>query len=112
MDVFKSYSWPGNIRELQNVIEFCINMRNGDVINDVSLLKDRFDIGDNKSNIDFIDFDFISKENIKSIESIEKEEILKALDKYKSFKKDKELAANSLGISRVTLYRKIKKISY
>ena len=37
------------------------------------------------------------------------DEIKKALIKYKAYKKDKELAAMSFGISRATLYRKLEK---
>ena len=40
---------------------------------------------------------------------LEKEEISKALNKFKHYKKDKELVAKSLGISRATLYRKLEK---
>ena len=42
-------------------------------------------------------------------EDLEKEEISKALNKFKHYKKDKELVAKSLGISRATLYRKLEK---
>ena len=40
---------------------------------------------------------------------LEIREIKKALIKYKDYKKDKERAAKSLGISRATLYRKLEK---
>ena len=32
MDVLLSYSWPGNIREVENVIEYAINMEQSDTI--------------------------------------------------------------------------------
>jgi two-component system response regulator HydG len=35
--VFKKYDWPGNIRELENVIEHCFIMENSNVINLSSL---------------------------------------------------------------------------
>ena len=48
-------------------------------------------------------------EEIRTLEELEIREIKKALIKYKDYKKDKELAAKSLGISRATLYRKLEK---
>ena len=48
-------------------------------------------------------------EEIRTLEDLEKEEIIKALNKFKHYKKDKELVAKSLGISRATLYRKLEK---
>ena len=46
---------------------------------------------------------------IRTLEDLEKQEIIRALDKFKDFKKDKELVAKALGISRATLYRKLEK---
>ena len=48
-------------------------------------------------------------EGIRTLEELEIREIKKALDMYKNYKKDKELAAKALGISRATLYRKLEK---
>lgn len=48
-------------------------------------------------------------EEIRTLEELEIREIKRALDLYKNYKKDKELAANALGISRATLYRKLEK---
>lgn len=106
MRVFENYSWPGNIRELQNVVEFCINMTNSDVVDDLNLINSRFDIYQKKDKPTIRSEEHRS---IKTIESIEREEIIKVLDMFKDYKKDKELAAEKLGISRATLYRKIKK---
>ena len=49
------------------------------------------------------------KEEIRTLEDLEKEAIQKAINKFKNYKKDKELVANALGISRATLYRKLEK---
>ena len=48
-------------------------------------------------------------EEIRTLEELEIREIKKALDMYKNYKKDKELVAKALGISRATLYRKLEK---
>ena len=96
-----NYSWPGNIRELQNVIEYSINMSQSKVLTLDSMPK----------SIMKIDYDKKEEgtEEIRTLEELEIREIKKALIKYKDYKKDKELAAKSLGISRATLYRKLEK---
>lgn len=103
------YSWPGNVRELQNTIEYSIIMAsNGEIL--YENLPDRITKQEalkcfsysNKSSI---------PENSNSITllcDLEAFEIRKALLKFKNYKKDKDLAAEALGISRATLYRKIK----
>nr|WP_330409739.1 sigma 54-interacting transcriptional regulator [Romboutsia maritimum] len=95
------YKWPGNIRELQNIIEYSINMAPSSVIT-LNLIPNKL------KNIECEEI--ISNDGIIStLEQLEKKEILKALNKYKEYKKDKELAAKALGISRATLYRKLEK---
>ena len=95
------YSWPGNVRELQNVIEYSINMSNSSLLNlDIIPNNIKTKYNDEKSN---------KYEEIRTLEDLEKEEISKALNKFKHYKKDKELVAKSLGISRATLYRKLEK---
>ena len=45
----------------------------------------------------------------RTLDELERREIIKALNKYKDYKKDKDLVAKALGISRATLYRKLDK---
>ena len=101
VNLFMNYRWPGNIRELQNIIEYSINMSLNSTIT--------MDIIPNKiKNIEF-DTDIQINESIKTLDELEKKEIIKAINKYKDYKKDKDLVAKALGISRATLYRKIEK---
>ena len=95
------YSWPVNVRELQNVIEYSINMSNSSLLN--------LDIIPNNIKSKYYDEKSNKCEEIRTLEDLEKEEISKALNKFKHYKKDKELVAKSLGISRATLYRKLEK---
>ena len=95
------YSWPGNVRELQNVIEYSINMSDSSLLN--------LDIIPNNIKSKYYDEKSNKCEEIRTLEDLEKEEISKALNKFKHYKKDKELVAKSLGISRATLYRKLEK---
>ena len=103
MQIMCNYDWPGNIRELQNIIEYSINMSSEDIIS-VNLLP--LKIKNNKIKELNKQEDFYE---INTIEELEKNEIIKALDKYKDYKKEKELVAKALGISKATLYRKLEK---
>lgn len=101
VNLLMNYRWPGNIRELQNIIEYSVNMSLNSTIT-MDTIPNRI------KNIEFSE-DIQVNENIKKLDELEKNEIIKAINKYKYYKKDKELAAKSLGISRATLYRKIEK---
>jgi len=95
------YTWPGNVRELQNIIEYSINMSNSPLLT--------LDIIPNNIKSTYYDEKSHKEEEIRTLEDLEKEEIRKAFNKYKHYKKDKELVAKALGISRATLYRKLEK---
>ena len=101
LDRMLKYGWPGNVRELQNSIEYSVNMAQGSEIT-VDVLP--------KSILEYEEkFEEDETSAIETLEELEKREIQKALKRYSVYKKDKELAAKSLGISRATLYRKIEK---
>lgn len=95
------YTWPGNVRELQNIIEYSINMSTSPILT--------LDIIPNNIKSIYYDEKSHKEEEIRTLEDLEKEEISKAINKYKHYKKDKELVAKALGISRATLYRKLEK---
>ena len=98
------YNWPGNVRELRNFVErlMVISKKSHVELNDI---KDKFIVVDdssrttiNKKNHDIEDF----KTNYNS----EKEAIVKALESNMGLM---NYAAKALGISRTTLWRKMKK---
>ncbi|WP_053956131.1 sigma-54 interaction domain-containing protein [Inediibacterium massiliense] len=96
---FLSYQWPGNVRELENTIEYGVNMCSNKIVAEIDLpyrLKSQNHV-----------FEKV-EDRIIPIEELERKEIQKAL---KYFGKDKQSitkAAKALGMSRATLYRKLK----
>ena len=87
-----SYPWPGNIRELQHAVERAVIMAPGRVLksDDFLLPKTTRVVSQNSLNM----------------EDVEKEAILKAIEKYEG---NLSKASEELGMGRTTLYRKIKK---
>ncbi|PWL40176.1 sigma-54-dependent Fis family transcriptional regulator [Flagellimonas aquimarina] len=88
----QNYSWPGNLRELKNVIKRAVLFSDGDVVMSSSIPKKMEKSSEMESESKF------SKSNY------EKEKILSAL-KQTNFNKSK--AAKLLQITRKTLYNKI-----
>ncbi|WP_432406264.1 sigma-54 interaction domain-containing protein [Wukongibacter sp. M2B1] len=97
ISLFTSYDWPGNIRELQNIVEYCVNIEETDIIT-LNSLPERF----LKNKI-------YSENRIKvKVQNTELEAIIAALDKYGWDVNGKTAAAQELGIGVRTLYRKLK----
>ncbi len=91
------YPWYGNVRELENTVEFMVNMMEQGIINDNTL----------PINIKKKDKKNIKSDKIRNLEEIEQEEIRKAINYYGNTTEGKIKAANALGIGIATLYRKI-----
>jgi transcriptional regulator with PAS, ATPase and Fis domain len=97
IDFFRTYPWPGNVRELQNTVEYCVNFEEGDLITRGSLPNT------------LINNSITAEESLINLKDNEIESIMKALNYYGWHDEGKLRAAKSLGISRATIYRKIKK---
>lgn len=98
IEYLQDYSWPGNIRELRNIIEHAVIICSKDTISPSHFnitLNDHFNIQDS-SNLDLH----------QAIEYTEKTIIKKALEKAFN---NKSKAIEYLGISRGAFYDKIKK---
>ena len=93
LQIFQNYSWPGNLRELQNIIKRAVLLTKDDFIEKPVLPLKIFQVTANKPANDF------------SLSESEKEAILNALSKSKNNKSE---AAKLLKINRKTLYNKLK----
>lgn len=91
------YPWPGNVRELENAIEYAVNIETGSEISPQSL---PWKIINHRNEGDPV--------HSLSLDSLEKKTIVKALQKFGFTTEGKEKAASALGISRATLYRKLR----
>ncbi len=90
------YDWPGNVRELENVIEYAINIEKTENLKLESLPSQ---IRNQKG---------YEGHRGKRLKDVELDMILSTIDKYGNTLKGKEKAAEELGISLSTLYRRLK----
>ena len=101
------YSWPGNIRELKNVVRRTAIRSNTDIIEQVDLMNSQ---DHSQTQETAIELKQDKKEGtFEPLEEIEKQAIEKA---YFHSDRNAAEAAKLLGISRATMYRKLKQFGY
>lgn len=100
-DALSSYNWPGNIRELRNLVERMVVLSQGEWI-------DIDDIPSHVKQINLLDND-LNSSNEMTVDEMEKEMISQALDRTSG---NRTLAAEKLGMSRRTLHRKLNKYGF
>jgi two-component system response regulator HydG len=93
MHIFQNYTWPGNLRELQNVVKRSTLLTQGDFIERSVLPSELFLVNREKEEIGF------------SLSQNEKEAIIQALEQTQNNKSE---AAKLLKVTRKTLYNKLK----
>jgi formate hydrogenlyase transcriptional activator len=98
MEALSHYRWPGNIRELENVIERAVILSPGPVLR-LSLrdLKSRISPGQNT-------------DRHQTLEEVERDHILKTLKETRWVLSGPSGAAARLGLNRSTLYFRMKKL--
>lgn len=95
LQMFLSYQWKGNVRELENAIERAMILCDGDYIRPEHL----------PQNFSMVEYKTPTKGGLKeAVMEFEKVQILKTLELVEG---DKKAAANLLGMSISSLYRKM-----
>lgn len=97
-EALQAYVWPGNVRQLENVIECTVIKVSGTVIDAVDLPNE-------------VNQGCCIRQQHSTTDCSEKIAIAEALKIYGSHVEGKKLAAESLGMGIATLYRKIRKYS-
>lgn len=101
IDVFQQYTWKGNVRELDNVLERAINLATGNTIQLEHLPRSLVSPEENKRHSTTA-----NNRLRKQKEQTEKSCILDALKRTRG---NKMAAAKILGLHRTHLYKKLKK---
>lgn len=106
MDRLYEYPWYGNIRELENTVEFMINMMEEDGVLDMRTLP--VNISEPKPEAGtVVREDTALQETVIPLKELERSEIRKALRLCGNDTEGKKQAAKKLGIGLATLYRKV-----
>ncbi len=100
LKVITNYDWPGNIRELENVIEHAFVVCNSDAIKTEHLPLKLQDV------LKKLNINETENENKSPFQQAEKELIESTLQKYNG---NRSQTADELGINKTTLWRKMKK---
>lgn len=106
-EVLENYSWPGNARELENIIERVVNFAEDSIVSADVLRKYIYKVAFKALDLPKQEAnegkDALSENKDSSIKEMEKDIILRMLKKNKGNVKK---TADQLGIGRRTLYRK------
>ncbi|MFN3396567.1 MAG: sigma-54-dependent transcriptional regulator, partial [Thermodesulfovibrionales bacterium] len=102
MRAFQRYHWPGNVRQLRNVIERSVVMSRRDILNLIDLPEEFHIIVCNEEEA-------IESNVVKTIKELERDAIIEALRKCKG---NKSKASKILGISRKAFYKRLEEFRH
>ncbi|HAI4824142.1 TPA: sigma 54-interacting transcriptional regulator [Escherichia coli] len=109
VEILRKHRWPGNLRELSNLMEYLVNVvPSGEVIDSTLLPPNLLNNGTTEqSDVTEVSEAHLSLDDAggTTLEEMEKQMIREALSRHNS----KKEVADELGIGIATLYRKIKK---
>ena len=122
MKALMNYEWPGNVRELENCVERAVALGNGTLIDlgdlppSIAALNSSVSRLPSESAAELVSdlaaaADLSSGESATALSTTDLEDIERATIQrvFEQVKGDKALAGRMLGISRATLYRKLKR---
>ena len=96
LEILMHYNFPGNVRELENIVQRSVALAENDVIR----------INDLPPDLQKLEFNTFKGEGLLALEEMEKLHIAKVLDKTNY---NKSLSSKILNLPRTTLWRKMKK---
>jgi DNA-binding NtrC family response regulator len=97
--MMQEYNWPGNIRELENLVARSVLLTDGRQIESIQIPRTKKNINHATDN-----------QRLKTMEEIERDHIFTVLDKCKWRIHGKGGAAELLAMNTSTLYSRIKKL--
>ncbi|MEH7237808.1 sigma-54 interaction domain-containing protein [Bacillus sp. JJ1562] len=109
MEILENYNWPGNVRELENAMERAVVLTNGEIGKEILPERvfrnnERLNSQRTKNN----EYES-SPQYSRSLKDVEHHAIIEAIREYNG---NITSAAKKLGISRTTLYSRLKNANY
>ncbi len=114
LQLLHAYDYPGNVRELENVLSYAVVSSRGELLTiadmppsflrSVSRYRDRIAAASGEAPAAADPTALLSNQPIETLAEMERKHILRALSAADG---NKSAAASTLGISRMTLYRKL-----
>jgi DNA-binding NtrC family response regulator len=108
LEALERYDWPGNVRQLENLVQRMVILSRGAEISVESLPREFFEERD-AAGAESLETQWTRTENrdgMRRIDRIEKEAILDALEQSEG---NVAAAARRLGVGQATVYRKLKR---
>lgn len=100
---FSKYGWPGNVRELIHTVEFAVQMADNSIIQQHHLPR--------ALNPELMPDEFYAEKLSELVREFERKVILGRIKYYGKSTEAKKNIARDLGISKATLYNKIKALN-
>jgi formate hydrogenlyase transcriptional activator len=111
MDALTNYSWPGNIRELENLLERAVLLSPGKELRvPLSEIKSSMQVAENASTMDSLTSLPAAASSISTLEEAERQHILRALRQTEWRIAGAKGAAALLGMKRTTLQARMRKL--